>query len=295
MKSIKRRFNTFYYKFPYLDIKELIENFAVFEGICITNIRLRYDIFENIEENIVKNYHVIKKEYQSDELEEKILQKLALGDRKQYALYRSNRDISQMEGRVAYKKLYEKKMIKKERSREEAPKKEKYKLLKKEFRGYTPEDKIKFTKNFDRFWYTFIVPFKNELDIGKTDEFKNNLYKNFDKFVSLTFEELSNELLKEESYKLNIIESGGYWDKRNEFDILAKDINGDFIVGECKWTNQKICRNLLTKLKNKAKYLNFPITNFALFSKNGFSSSLLKKSEAILFDLNDFKVLLNDR
>ena len=295
MISIKRRFSSFYHNFPYLDIKELIENFAVFEGICSLDVKIGYNTYENIEENIVKNFQTINKEYQSDKLEEKILQKLALGDRKQYALYRSNKDISQIEGRLAYKKLYEKKIIKREKSREEAPKKEKYRLLKKEFRGYTPEDKIKFTKNFDRFWYTFITPFKNELDIGKTDEFKNNLYKNFDKFVSLTFEELSNELLKQKRYKLNIIESGGYWDKRNEFDILAKDINGDFIVGECKWTNQKICRNLLTKLKNKAKYLNFPITKFALFSKNGFSSSLLKKSEAMLFDLNDFKVLLDDR
>ncbi len=295
MKSIKDNFNTYYRNFPYLSIKELVENFAVFEGICISNIRLGYNIFENIEENVVKNYHTIKNEYQSSEIEEKILQKLALGDRKQYALYRSNKEISQMEGRVAYKKLYEKGIIIKEKSREEAPKKEKYRLLKKEYRGYIPEDKIKFTKNFDRFWYTFIVPYKNELDIGKTDEFTNNLYKNFDKFISLTFEELSNELLKEERYKLNIVESGGYWDKRNEFDILAKDINGNFIVGECKWTNQKICRNLLTKLKNKAKYLNFPITKFALFSKNGFSSSLLKKSEAMLFELNDFKVLLDDR
>ncbi len=303
MQNIKNNFKKFNIFFPYLNVKEQIENFAVFDGLELDTLQMKENIFENIKVNIIDNYFKLKKYFKIyDDLKlqneiNTILQKIASGDRKQYAIYRTNKNISQNRGRVLHKKLYEQKIIKKEITREKLPKKTTHKLLKKELRGYIAEDKIKFTKNFHRFWHTFITPFENELENKENKNIFENLEKNFDKFTSLTFEELSNELIKDKSYNLDIIESGGYWDKNMEVDLLARDINDKYIIGECKWTNQKICKNILRKLENKAKNLNYDIVKFALFSKNGFSNSLKakKSDDVMLFDLNSFKRLNNDR
>ena len=292
MLSIKNEFKEFYKAFAYLDIRELIENFAVFGGFDKENIKLDDDLFENIEQNILNNYHLLKKEFFQNQDKNLILQKIAIGDRKQYAIYRGNNSITQIKGRILYKELYQQNIIKKEFTRESLPKREKNRYLKKELRGYSPEDKLRFVKNFDRFWYTFIYPYYEELDNDIKQNCLENIKQGSDKFVSLTFEELSNELIKEDIFGLNIIQSGGYWDRHTEYDLLAKQDNGRYILGECKWTNQKICKNELTKLKNKAKYLPFEIDKYALFSKNGFSESLKQEKDILLFELNKFKALL---
>ena len=294
MLSIKNEFRDFYKAFIYLDIKELIENFAIFGGYNKESIRLDDDVFENIEKNILNNYRLLKKEFFQNQDKNLILQKIANGDRKQYAIYRSNTNITQTKGRILYKELYQQNIIKKEFTRESTPKKEKNRYLKKELRGYVPEDKIRFVKNFDRFWYTFIYPFSNELDRGDKESCFENIRGSFDKFVSLTFEELSNELIKEDFFKLDVIQSGGYWDRHTEYDLLAKKSDSRYIIGECKWTNQKVCKNELRKLKNKAKYLPFEIDGYSLFSKNGFSESLKKEKDVLLFGLDDFNYLIKE-
>jgi len=292
MSYIKNNFKEFCNNFTYLDIKELIENFAIFDGIEIDSITLDNDVFLNIENIIIKNYAEFKKRLSLDKDKEFILKNLANSDRKQYSLYRNSKEISQIKGRVLYKELYSEHIIEKELTREKIPQKGKNRYIKKEYRRYSAEDKIRFVKNFDRFWFTFISPFEDDLDNGICKNCINAIKDGFEKYVSLTFEELSNELIKESSFKLDIVESGGYWDIHTEYDLLAKDKNERYIIGECKWTNQKICKNTLRKLQNKAKNLDFDIINFALFSKNGFSESLKKEKEVLLFDIEDFKELL---
>jgi hypothetical protein len=292
MGYIKNDFKEFCNNFTYLDIKELIENFAVFGGLDFGSIVLDSDMIINIQNNIIQNYTELKKRFSLDKDKELILKKLAGGDRKQYSLYRNSKDISQIRGRILHKELYSENIIEKELTREKRLKRGKNRYIKKEYRGYFPEDKLRFVKNFDRFWFTFISPFSDDLDKGREENCINAVKNGFEKYVSLTFEELSNELIKESIWGLNIVESGGYWDINTEYDLLAKDTSGRYIIGECKWTNQKICKNTLRKLQNKAKNLDFDIINFALFSKNGFSESLKKEKDVLLFDIKDFKELL---
>jgi len=284
MQNLKERFKRFHQKYGYLNIQEQIENFAIFDGFSELELELTTDIYQNIEKNIINHIDQLQKSFQTDQNTKKILKKLANGDRKQYAIYK-NGEISQTKGKQLYRELYDKNIIKKEFSREKKIEKIKHQPLKKELRGYLIEDKLKFTKNFDRFWYTFLC------DRDK-NEFMDLLQNGLEKYISLTFEELSNELIKEDCFGLNIVESGSYWDRKVEIDLLAKDSSGKYIAGECKWTNQKICKNILRKLQNKVQYIDFEVTKFALFSKNGFSKSFQKETkEAILFDLNDFKRL----
>ncbi len=289
-----REFNQ---NFSYLDITERIGYFAVFGGFKDINALHTY---ENLNENILHNIldrfeefyedftYSTDKETQHDL--DTLLFRIAVGDRKTHSIYKN--DISQPRGKELYKILYEQNIITKEYSREEFPKLPK-RFLKKELRRYQVEDKILFKDNFTRFWFTFIIPYQKEILKGEFDNVKANLAQNLDKFISFTFENLSNDLIGKAFEKENIIESGSYWDKNIELDLLTKTAKGTVIAGECKWKNQRISKNILNKLQKKCELANLKVDYFALFSKSGFSNELLKQKERniLLFDLTSFETL----
>ena len=223
-----------------------------------------------------------------------MLRKLSLGDRKKYSIYK-NGMFSQTKGRTLYKKLYDLNIIKKEFSREKPIKKHPKQLIKKELRGYIIEDKIKFVSNFSRFWFSFISANYKLIENKKYKSVLKKIEEGFEKFVSLTFEDLSNELIKK-SYKPQLVETGSYWDKDIEIDILAKSSDKKIIAGESKWKNQKICKNILTKLQKKCIKAGFEPTYYALFSKSGFSKELQKSKNPnlLLYDINSFERLYDD-
>ncbi len=284
----KNSFKDFYNVFPFLKPQELVEQFGVFEGF--DDLSLLYnstDIFENVLIHILKRYDLLKELFVFDEDSYKLLYKIATGDRKQFSLLKKSQ-ISQTKGSKIYKNLFEKKIIHKEYSREKPLKKYPKQPIKKELRGYMIEDKVQFYKQFYRFWFTFIYPNQKLLEDKKYDEVLKIIRSNFDKYISLTFEYLSNDLIQKHFLHDNIVQIGSYWDKDIEIDLLAKTLSGKIIAGECKYKNQKMCKSVLTKLQKKCKKANLNIDIYALFSKSGFSKELekLKSNKVLLFDLN---------
>lgn len=291
-----KRFKTFYKHVPYLEIQELISYFAVFDGYEDLSLLKNYENFmQNIEKNILQHYHTQKSHFlfsSNSQLQNDIettLHRLAIGTRKHYSIYKN---ISQARGRGIYKILYDRDIISKEYTREKPLPKDKG-PLKKEFRGYKREDKIQFTKEYYRFWYTFIYPHYKDLEKNEYNQILSDIEKNLDYFISRYFEELSNTLLAD-IYSNEIKESGGYWDKNVEIDLLIKLKDGTQITGECKWTNHKISKNILNKLKKVTAKAQIRADYYALFSKNGFSKELEKREDkqVYLYDLQAFKRLL---
>ncbi len=283
--------------FPYLEIKELIEYYSVFGGFKEFDGLHDYDnLLQNIEENVLKKYHDLKSVFvYSDDLQmqkdmEKMLFRICVGDGKTYSVYKN--DISPNYGFTLYKILFEKKIIKKELSRQKPYRVDSKQQIKKEFRGYKIEDKIRFCKNFYRFWFTFIAPNSSLLESGELSYVMLKIEKELDKYISFTFETLSNELILK---NFSCSECGSYWDKKIELDLFCKTFEGKKIAGECKWKNQKISKNTLNKLQKKCTLAGLKIDIFALFSKNGFSNELLKNSDEniFLYDLNSFKELID--
>ncbi len=296
-------FRKFHELFPYLNMEEEIEYFSVFEGFeKLEKISFSQSIFEDIKKYILQDYEKICKKFKMEDNEQEqneielFLKKIALGERKIYSVFRDGK-ISQIKGRNIYKKLFEKDFIKKELSREKPPIKNKKQPIKKHLRQYKVEDKIKFSKQFYRFWFTFIAPNKKLVKEKKFDEVINIIRKDFDKYVSFSFEELSNELFKLINQNNKYIETGSYWERNKEIDMLAKISEKGFIAGECKWKNQKICKNTLNKLQKKCQNIDFQIEGYALFSKSGFSKELLssKYDKILLFDLKSFERLHDDK
>jgi len=285
--------------FSYLDIKERIEYFAVFGGFWdLESLHVYESLEENIIYNILGRYDEFKSRFSYTEDSNlqndlnTLLFRIAVGDRKSHSIYKN--DITQPRGKELYKFLFDKKIINKEYSRERTPVKLPGLKLKKELRRYKIEDKILFRDNFTRFWFTFINPNQKKIEKGDFAEVSDIIKKELDKFISFTFESLSNELIKTSFKNDPIVEAGSYWDKEIELDLLAKTRTDTLIAGECKWKNQRISKNILNKLQKKCEIANFDVDYFALFSKSGFSNELqkMKNNQLLLYDLEDFNTLL---
>ncbi len=280
-------------------MQELVEFFSVFDGLKKCNLKPDDGIKKNIIEIYLKNYATVKKDfvYSSDkELQNLInlaLIRLSKGDRKRLSIYK---DLSQNQGRMVYRCLFKQGIIKEEESREK-PFKIGKNPIKKELRKYTIDSKIRFMHESARFWFSFIAPFEKEIEKGEFKEVLNKIDLNLEKHISLCFEMLCIELIKSYFSEHKIKSSGSFWYKKSEIDLLVVTQDGLVIVGESKWKNSKVCKNVLNSLKNKVKNTNIKPTHFAFFSKSSFSKEMLnlKSSEILLFSLEDFKRLIDDR
>ena len=275
----------------------MIRYFAVFDGFADLSKLKNYEtLMQNIQHNILEHYHDNKRlflfshdEHLQDDIE-RTLHRLATGTRKHYSIYK---DVSQTRGKEIYAILFQTGIIKKEFTREK-PLSKHLGPLKKEFRGYKREDKIHFTKAFYRFWYTFIYPHYADLEKNEYNALIKEIEEDLNYFVSGFFEELSNTLLRK-IYHDKVVQSGGYWDKDVEIDLFVTLDDGTQIVGECKWTNHKISKNILNKLKKVSDKAGLHADYYALFSKNGFSKELekIRDKELLLYDLESFRRLLS--
>lgn len=131
--------------------------------------------------------------------------------------------------------------------------------------------------NFFRFWFTYCLPYKSQLEMDNTEYVLKKIQESFINHVSKTYEDICVE------YVLNheeVLKCGRWWNKNEEIDIVgvAED---SLIVGECKFSNKKVGIDILEKLKEKAKHieLKLPISKYILFSKSGFTEDLKKYSE----------------
>jgi len=76
-----------------------------------------------------------------------------------------------------------------------------------------------------------------------------------------------------------------------EIDIVAND-NKDFLIGECKWRNEKLDVTILRQLKEKADIFHKDRENtwYVLFSKSGFTEAVIEEAEKdkniLLVDIN---------
>ena len=285
---IKTLFQSFCDDYAHLDFEQLIDYFAIFGGVGLT---IEFDffdtLFEMIETKFVSNFSffqsLITPSYLLESPYREVLMAIARGDGKIYSALKKAK-LSETVGERIVKDLTNLGVIHLEASTE---------LVLNASRKYRIQDKLRFNIPFYRFWFGFVEPFRSSLEKGDSIRFIEYFKAHYERLRSLIFEQLSNELLCEyfEAHKIHIVFSGSYWDKDNEFDIVAITDKKEMIVAECKYKDRKVCKNELTKLKLKASQSGLPATYWALFSKQGFSGELLamKDKNLFLFDLQDFQ------
>lgn len=274
-----------------------MELFAVFGGVEAS---LELDFFDDVESiirfNFVEKYRVlndlITPSYLIEEPYRFLLVAIARGDGRLSNVFRKAK-VGEKLGLRLLNELVTLGMVEFEDSREPALKKYPNQKLEKSLRSYKIEPKVRFKQPFHRFWFGFVEPYHKELVQGDSKRFFENFEQHFSRLHSFVFEQLSQELL-DTHYNNQLIMNGNYWDVHSEFDIWAKDKNGTYILGECKYTNRRVCKSELSKLKQKAHTSKLKVDVYALFSKNGFSNELKNahKKNLLLFELEDFRKLL---
>jgi hypothetical protein len=154
-----------------------------------------------------------------------------------------------------------------------------------------------------RFWYRYV---SNNITLIETDASEivwgRKIEGDYSNYMGYVFEKVCKEYLlrKNSRGELPILFTniGRWWgtDSKTksqvEIDIVAQDGN-DYLFGECKWRNEKIDYNVLEQLRLKANVFKAKRDNtyFALFSKSGFSDTVLneaaKDESILLYSLGD--------
>lgn len=266
---------------------KLVDFYCVFDGCFIR--ASSSDLFESIKNDILPFYPLLSSKFKLDKQSAKALHILAKNSRKRYSI---NKQLGHFAASFTMNKLLERGFLQIEKSKEEKIKRKKGQKLKKALRKYTIQDKVLFKNNFLRFFAYFLQPNENLILNKAYDELLAKIKKEFKHYQSLCFEGLGRELL-ESKFKINSISS--FWSNDVEIDLFYKDSKLT-VLGEVKFKDKKICKNVFNSLQNKAKILNLKPDYFVIFSKSGFSSELIKNKEAnlLLFDFDELKTLLKD-
>lgn len=226
----------------------------------------------------------------------KLLHAISIGDRRQSSALR-RAHIGKEKGEEAFNLFLAKDILQIEHSRETPPvriyPKQKFKKV---IERHKISHKYRFSTPFLRFWFAFLEPFKESIQTGNYDPFYRNFHQHFNAFVGFIFEELCDQYIRTvvcTQFEDTILESGSYWDREIEIDLLCETYTGEIWIGECKWTNHKCNKKELRHLEEKWCKLSLYPDKIFLFSKRGFSNELkeIQDSRLYLLSADDFEIL----
>ena len=164
--------------------------------------------------------------------------------------------------------------------------------------------------NFLRFWFSYVYPYKGELELDNTQISLDELDKDFkEKFVAFAYEDICKEifarLCSDKAIDFTPSKIGSYWlnDKsgNTQIDVMAVDtVNKRLFAGECKYHNQPIDADvyfeLVKKVDNsseiKSAFKGYTVI-YGVFSKSGFTSRMtdINNSNPNLFLINETSIV----
>lgn len=155
--------------------------------------------------------------------------------------------------------------------------------------------------NFFRFWYRFVPSNMSAIDSGRIAKiYPYAIKRYFSDYMGLIFEKMCQDYLLYYANELPIElnEIGQWWGndpkkkKQIQIDIVGTPVEGkDYIIGSCKYRNEKIGIDELDLIKEYASV--FGSGNhyhYYIFSKGGFTEGLLeaqKRGEVKLVTLEE--------
>ncbi|HCZ06688.1 MAG TPA: hypothetical protein DHV12_06105 [Thermotogae bacterium] len=138
--------------------------------------------------------------------------------------------------------------------------------------------------NFFEFWYRFVFPNKELIDMERIDVvLEEKIKPQMSTYLGNTFEQICREFL----IRMNglgklpfVFERIGKWwgnnpikKRQEEIDILAYS-RDHALFAECKWQNKKAGLETLERLFERSSFFDFKYKYYAIFSKSGFTSEL---------------------
>ena len=143
--------------------------------------------------------------------------------------------------------------------------------------------------NLFRFWYRFVPANYSIIARGAADL----AYKRVESFLSDYMGKVFEEICKQWLWKqlldgncpVEFSSLGRWWgndpkEKRQaEIDILAEQDKTTALLGECKWTNEKVDLGVLETLVKRSELFLYKTKYFYLFSKSGFTKGCVDRAK----------------
>ncbi len=287
MTPILEQFRTFCTLNAPETLEQALEYFAVFGGME-GSVPMALPLEAAIEATLLDNYAVLHRDIAArtggDSDCHALLSGIALGDRRTHSAFKRAR-LSAEAGNKALNAMCDAGLIVREKARPNS-----FSWID----GDVISDRLHFTAPYLRFWFGFVSPLFKGIREGEYGEFRERYANRSAGFAEQVFEALAMELLKAEFREDPISTIGGYWDQNVEIDIIARTASGKTVAASCRYSNGKLKKSELAKLKAQCERAGFTPDVFVLVAKNGFSGELRAlRGEALrLYSLKHFGKLL---
>ena len=289
--TLLQHFRSFAYQNNIKDFDKALEYFTVFGGTG-WDIDTSKSLDALIEEKILRNYESlhngIVRYTHGNGLYHMLLSIIALEQSHEDAVFKKAR-VGRDKGEEAMDYLEMKSLLKFDASVEKPLKS-----------SDALSDKVYFELPFMRFWFAVISPNYKSISKGDFSEFEqkwSQLKGNFSILLSnLLVLELVKQSFAEKFADDPIVSIGSYYDKHVQIEVLAKRKSGKMLAGECKYSTKEAKINMLTSLKEKCQKAELNVTDYVLFSKNGFTSEMeqMKDEDLALLSHSHLSSLLDN-
>ena len=129
----------------------------------------------------------------------------------------------------------------------------------------TKKGLYRITDNFFTFWFTYVFPFKSELESGDTHYIAKYVKETFNEYMSQIYEKLVlAPYIATKLVPFHYTDIGRWWFRDKEIDMVAINrTTNEIFFGEVKWgnlTSIEVTRTL-KQLRNKAKFVDWKKEN----------------------------------
>lgn len=142
-----------------------------------------------------------------------------------------------------------------------------------------------------RFWYRFIPENLAMINMGQSDVVYKKIEEQISSFMGPVFEEICKQYL----WQLNIRDKaaisftnlGRWWGNdpirktETEVDIVAEGDEGNILLCECKWTNEKVNIGNLETLVERSRLFSYKQAHLYMFAKTGYNRSCIEKAQML--------------
>ena len=149
--------------------------------------------------------------------------------------------------------------------------------------------------HFLAFWFRYVYPHKDLLELGNTEQVMQNIRRDFDSYAGPRFEDIALQTILASDPGLVVNEHGKWWSGQTEIDLVfLEKKNGKYTKGsffEVKWSSltNKHASRYLTELEDKVK--NFPFRlkekKLGLFARQVENTKQLRREGYLIFELQN--------
>lgn len=142
--------------------------------------------------------------------------------------------------------------------------------------------------NMFRFWYRFVAENYSIISRGASDLAYRRIEPQLSDYIGKVFEGICRQylwkLLLNGECTVEFSSLGRWWgndpdEKRQvEIDIMAEQDKDSVLLGECKWTNEKVDLGVLEKLITRSRLFHYRNVHYYLFAKTGFTKGYIERA-----------------